>query len=543
MTQNEPGLDFLALGGSGEIGMNLNLYRCDDDWLMIDCGSTFARGDEHPGVDILVPDIAFLEQDGIRPSGILLTHAHEDHLGALPYLLDELDTPIFANRFTLEILRNKLSRAGMLGRASLIEVPIGARFSIGPFAVELLPLAHSIPDMCAALICTRYGRVLHTGDWKFDADPVIALEDPRKQLKEWGDKGVLALVGDSTNALSPQSAGSERSVVTQIEDLVQQAPGRVVVATFASNAARLQSLGEIAKRTGRHIAFAGMSFDKIISAAQNTGYLENLPRPIALDHVASVPPEKLMVIASGAQGEPNAALARMAQGTHPVPLDPGDLVILSSRTIPGNETALGAVLNDLAMMEVSVASHETAHLHVSGHPGRPDLTEMLELVRPRMVIPVHGEARHLAAHRDLAASIDGIDSLLQLNGDLIRLAPDGPRKVASVPSGRLAVDGGHLVPADGRAINERRKMASQGVVSIAVFGPVAGPLAAKVIVAGVVPPRERGQFSRQLAAAVLEVANRKADVLWEGEIAREVLAITMSKTGKSPLILIHVTTR
>ena len=385
---------FLALGGSGEIGMNVNLYGCQGKWMMVDCGITFADP-AYPGIDIILPDLDFIEeqQDGLL--GIVLTHGHEDHIGALPYLALDLGVPLYATPFTAGLIRGKLEEEGIADKVTLNVIDPGGSFDLGQFGVTFVAVSHSIPEGNALLIDTPYGRVMHTGDWKLDEAPVLGNPATAEALSAIGDKGVMALVCDSTNVFNAEASGSESSVRQGLLDVVTEAKGRVLVTTFASNAARLQTLGEVARKSGRQLCVAGRSLDRILKVAQANGYLKDFPGTVDFRGAMALPRDKILIVATGGQGEARAALARVADGTHPLSLDAGDRVVFSSKQIPGNEVAIGRIQNQLAAKGIEMITERQAHVHVSGHPGRPELAKMYNWMRPDLLVPVHGEMRHL----------------------------------------------------------------------------------------------------------------------------------------------------
>ena len=465
----EKELLFLALGGSGEIGMNVNLYGCEGKWLMVDLGMTFS-GDQYPGVDLVFADLDFIEERAGDLLGIVLTHAHEDHIGAVPYFAEELGVPIWATPFTADLVRRKLAEAGLL---DTIEVNVVGEnhgsFALGPFDVTYVPLAHSIAEGNALLIETPYGSVFHTGDWKLDEEPIIGDPTTEEELTELGDEGILALVCDSTNAFNPEPSGSEGAVYRGLMDEVKRHKGkRVLVTTFASNVARLHTLGEVAKATGRQLCVAGRSLDRIIEVAQDNGYLDDLPDPVDFDTAMSLPRGEVLIIATGGQGEPRAALARIAEENHPIELVAGDVVLFSSRQIPGNEISIGAVQNRLAERGIVMVTDRQELIHVSGHPGRPELQALYDWLRPQLLVPVHGEMRHMQEQARIGTSHGIPETVVQKNGDIVRLAPGRPERIAQVQTGRLVLDGDLIVPADGEAIAMRRRIMREGAVVVAL---------------------------------------------------------------------------
>lgn len=460
-------LIFLALGGSGEIGMNVNLYGCQGKWLMVDLGMTFG-GPEYPGIDLVFADLDFIEERRDDLVGIVLTHAHEDHIGAVPYFAEELGVPLYASPFTARLVAAKLEEAGLLDKVELNVIEDLEQFQLGPFGVRYLPLAHSIVEGHALLIETPYGRVFHTGDWKLDDEPQIGVPTTADELTAIGDEGVLALVCDSTNVFNPEPSGSEGEVYRGLIAEVKKHKGRrVLVTTFASNVARIQTLGAAAKASGRKMCVAGRSLDRIIEAAKSCGYLKDLPPLVDFDTAMSLPRGEVLIVATGGQGEPRAALSRIAEGNHALDLDEGDVVLFSSRQIPGNEMAIGRIQNLLAERGMILVTDRQSPIHVSGHPGRPELEALYRWLRPEILVPVHGEVRHMREQARLGIATGIPRAVFQKNGDLVRLAPGASGKFGEVHSGRLVLDGEMIVPADGDAIVSRRRLGYQGVVAVA----------------------------------------------------------------------------
>ncbi|WP_375398280.1 ribonuclease J [uncultured Sphingomonas sp.] len=530
---------FLALGGSGEIGMNVNLYGCQGKWLMVDMGVTFADP-AYPGIDLILPDLQFIEERRDDLVGIVLTHGHEDHIGALPYLADELGVPLYATRFTAGLIRGKLDEEGIADRVKLKVIAPGEHVALKPFGLTFVPLAHSIPEANALLIDTPHGKVFHTGDWKLDADPVLGKPSTPEQLAVIGDDGVLALVCDSTNVFNANASGSEASVLAGLTDVIAAAKGRVAVTTFASNAARLQTLGEVAKATGRRVCVAGRSLDRILGVARATGYLRDFPDPVAPDAAMAMAGRDVLVIATGGQGETRAALGRMAEGTHPIKLVDGDTVIFSSKQIPGNELAIGRIQNQLAAKGVKMVTESQAHVHVSGHPGRPELKSMYGWIRPDMLIPVHGEMRHMMEQARLGLA-EGIPAaLVQTDGDIVRLAPNGPVKIGNAPVGRLMLDGDVILPADGATMNERRRLAAHGLVAVAIALGRDGRLIGRPVIRleGVPIEQDRQPFLDEAGAAAVDaVKSGRHDIERLREDVRlAVRRVATRWTGKKPVV-------
>ncbi|MEP3051678.1 MAG: ribonuclease J [Erythrobacter sp.] len=467
----EDELLFLALGGSGEIGMNVNLYGCNGKWLMVDLGMTFS-GNEYPGLDLVFADLEFIEERSKDLLGIVLTHAHEDHIGAVPYFAHELGVPLYATPFTADLVARKLEEAELSGEVELniIDDDHG-NFGLGPFSITYLPLAHSIAEGNALLIDTPYGKIFHTGDWKLDEEPIIGSPTTEEELIAIGDEGVDILVCDSTNVFNPNPSGSEGAVHRGLmEEVAKHSGKRVMVTTFASNVARLQTLGDVARETGRKLCVAGRSLDRIIEVAQGNGYLRDFPQPVDFDTAMGLPRGEILILATGGQGEPRAALSRVADGNHPISLTSGDVVLFSSRQIPGNEISIGKVQNQLASRGITMVTDRQAMIHVSGHPGRPELEALYSWLRPEKLIPVHGEMRHMREQAKLGRERGIPSPFVQGNGDIVRLAPGDPAKLAEVRHGRLVLDGDIIAPANGDAITMRRRMSREGIM-IVVLAP------------------------------------------------------------------------
>ncbi len=507
--RDEKGLYFVPLGGSGEIGMNLNLYGYRGKWLMLDCGVTFGD-DTQPGVEVVMPDPAFIVERRDRLLGIVATHAHEDHIGAIPYLWPQLRCPIWATPFTASLLRAKLSEVGLLGQVELNVVPMSGRFTIGAFELKLITLTHSIPEPNAVALRTPVGTVLHTGDWKLDPEPLIGDVTDEAALIRVGDEGVIAMVGDSTNALKEGTSGSEAELQESLSELIGRYRGRVAVACFASNVARLQTIAQAAQAHGRDVALIGRSLWRMDKAARENGYLANVPRFLTEDEAGYVPSDRILLICTGSQGEPRAALSRIAQENHPhIVLEEGDVVIFSSRIIPGNERAIGRLHNALVRLGVEIVTEQDHFVHVSGHPARAELVRMYQMVRPHVALPVHGEARHLAAHAALAMECQVADALIIENGDVVRIDPQGATIAGQVHFGRVASDGKRLRPLDSAVLQQRKRVANQGAVVATVIVDAGGGLAAQpqislIGLAETVEAQETSTALRDKVAAVVE---------------------------------------
>jgi ribonuclease J len=539
MTPRNNELLFCALGGSGEIGMNVTLYGHAGKWLMVDCGVTFADG-AYPGIDVILPDLRFIEERIDDLVGVVITHGHEDHIGALPYLAEDLGVPLYATKFTAGLIRGKLEEERIEDRVPIKLVEAHKSFKVGPFTLELLPLAHSIPEANGLVIETPAAKVFHTGDWKLDATPVIGNPASPEQLTAIGDRGIDVLVCDSTNVFNNEASGSEASVRDGLMETVQKAKGRVLVTTFASNAARLATLGAVAKATGRTLAVTGRSLDRIIRVAKATGYLKDFPETMDVDAAVRLPRHKTLIVATGGQGEPRAALARIADGSHSVKLDAGDTVVFSSKQIPGNEVAIGRIQNQLAAAGVEMVTEKQAHVHVSGHPGRPELEKMYSWIRPKALLPVHGEMRHLMEHARFGLSKGIGQALVQTDGAIVRLAPDGPEKIGTAPVGRLVLDGDVILPSDGGTINERRRIAVNGQISVGIAVDKNGRAGGRpeVRAQGVPVEEEREAFlddAADAAAEAMKGAPRDRERLRE-DVRLAVRRVATRWTGKKPIV-------
>lgn len=467
-------LVFLPLGGTGEIGMNFNLYGYgpakDRKWLAIDLGITFPDATE-PGIDVITPDPMFIEGERDNLLGLVLTHAHEDHIGAVPHLWERLKCPLYATPFTAAMLRGKLAEHGLLNDVPLHEIPLGGDLTLGPFEMQFVTLTHSIPEPNAIAIRTPLGNVMHTGDWKIDDNPLIGDATDIATLKAFGDEGVRAIVCDSTNVLSPGRSGSEADVRKNLTALIGTLSGRVAVTTFASNLARLATIMEAAAANDRSTVLVGRSMHKITAAARETGYLKGVPLPVAEDDAGYLPPDNVLYLCTGSQGEARAALSRIADDSHRyISLSEGDTVIFSSKIIPGNELPIFELHNRLSERGIDVLTEKDHDVHVSGHPCRDELTMMYQWIRPELSIPVHGEPRHLLAHAELAEELQVPEQLVLRNGLMARIAPGPAEVIDDVPAGRLHLDGRVLVRAGEAPLRERRQMSFAGnvVVSLVV---------------------------------------------------------------------------
>ncbi|MCA1453283.1 ribonuclease J [Bradyrhizobium sp. BRP22] len=549
-------LTFAPLGGVGEIGMNLSIYglgnRHQRSWLAVDLGVSFGDEEHLPGIDLIMPDISFLEKEQQNLMGLVLTHAHEDHFGAIIDLWPKLRCKIYATQFSAALFEAKCAAERNPPNIPITVVPSGGRVDIGPFNVEFIPVAHSIPESHALAIHTEVGTVLHTGDWKLDPTPTVGAPTDEKRLRELGDAGVLALIGDSTNAVRDGRSPSEAEVSKTIAELVKGAKGRVAVTTFASNVARIKAVADAARVADREVVVVGRAMDRVVQVARETGYLDGVQNFRGPDLYGHFPPDKVLAICTGSQGEPRAALARIAKDDHPeITLNKGDCVIFSSRTIPGNEKAVGSIINDLVEQGIEIITDRDCLVHVSGHPRRDEMREMLSWVRPQIVIPVHGEALHLHEHAKLARAA-GVPKVIECrNGDLVKLGPGEPGIIAELPSGRLYKDGIILEDAKSRAVVERRRMGFAGCAFVAMAMTEQGELAEdpEVDLVGVPEKNTAGEVLDEIVFDVVvstveslpRARRRDPDAVAES-VRRAVRATVNEHWGKKPICLVHVLT-
>ncbi|MBT3306831.1 MAG: ribonuclease J [Alphaproteobacteria bacterium] len=551
MTASSDELTFLPLGGAGEIGMNLNLYgfgpKGRETWVMVDLGITFGNG-SLPGLDVLMPDPAFIEERRDQLAGLVLTHAHEDHLGAVPYLWDRLQCPIYATPFTISILKRKLGETDFADRVEIIEVPLGGRFEVGPFDMELITLTHSIPEPNAIAIRTPVGTVLHTGDWKFDPGPVIGDTPDKEALSRLGDEGVLALVCDSTNVFTPGESGSEADLLDNLSNLIGECQGRVAVACFATNVARLETIARAAAANDRDVVLAGRSLWRINDAARENGYLGDIAAFIAEEDAGHIPNDKVLIICTGSQGEPRAALSRIAAGDHRhITLGNGDTVIFSARAIPGNEAGIGTLQNRLVRGGVRVVTARDNFIHVSGHPARDELAQMYQLSRPQISVPVHGERRHLEEHASLALECQVPKAIVVENGSMVRLAPIEAGITEEVPYGRLALDGNRLVPIDGELVRGRIRALFNGsaVLSVVLYEDGGWAAEPELSTIGVLDGGEEAISEDAIDAAKKALKDLSAKERKNDDKAREAMRIAVRRTfrktlDKKPQTTVHL---
>lgn len=465
-------LVLVPLGGMGEIGMNCYAYGfgtpSDRQWILVDLGVKFGEETE-PGIDIVLPDLTFVETNRSRLIGIVLTHAHEDHLGAVPWLWQRLGKPVYCTPFAAEVLRQKLIEADLLDEVPIKVLPLSSRFKLGQFDLEFVSVTHSIPEPNALVIRTSSGTVFHSGDWKIDRAPSIPPQLDETRLKQIGEEGVRALICDSTNVLREGHSPHECDVELALDAIITNAPRRVVVTTFGSHVGRIVSVARAARRLGREIIIAGRAMRNMIDAARNIGLLKDVGEFLDEQSFGFIPPEKAVLICTGSQGEPRAVLARIADDTHAmIALDPGDTVVFSSRTIPGNEKAVSAVINKLARQGLKIITADQALVHTSGHPRRGELKEFYGWLKPSLLVPMHGEVWHLETHAEFAKAAGIAETALVLNGQMLRLAPGPSEVVAEVTAGRLHVDGKLIVPAIDGPARLRRKLSFVGVVFVSL---------------------------------------------------------------------------
>ncbi len=536
-TPDEKAIYFLPLGGCGFFGANLSLYGHDGKWLMVDCGMGFADKNEMPGVEVLLPDPTFIEKNAQNLVGLVVTHGHEDHIGAIEYLWGKFRCPIYTSAFTAELIRVKLSEYDWGHKVPINVIDIGASLDLEPFHIQCIRMAHSIPEMQALAISVKgVGTVLHTGDWKLDPDPLVGHKTDEAALKQLGDKGVLALIGDSTNAMVPGHSGSEATVKTNLFELFSEFKGRIAVTCFASNVARVKSIAEAAKQNGRHVALVGRSLWKVEGIARELGYLKGVAHFLDDEEAVTLPRHKVVFICTGSQGEDRAALAKIANDSHPVVfLEETDVVVFSSRTIPGNEKAIDGIKNRLWGSGVEVLTDRDAPVHVSGHPYRDELKQLIGWIKPQMVIPVHGEQMQLDKHAQLALECGVSQVLIPANGKVIRISPDSaPEFAGEVQSGVLAIEGKRMVAVGHEAILMRKRIMSQGTVVVTVVVDMNGELVSepKVTAMGLLDEKDEGDQG-YIDNAVMAICRRMESMakaeLRDDETLSEAIRITTRK--------------
>lgn len=547
-------LVFAPLGGVGEIGMNLALYGYGREgarkWIAVDCGITFPS-ESQPGIERILPDVRFLEEERDNLLGIVVTHAHEDHYGAIADLWPRLGAPVFATPFSAGLLRAKLAEERVNMPIPINETALGSTVELGPFRIHFVTTTHSIPEPNGLIIETQAGRVYHSGDWKIDPAPQIGGPTDIETLKALGEEGCLALVCDSTNATRDGVSPSEGDVAATLHQLIGEAPARVVVTAFASNVARLRSVALAAHAAGRRTVLIGRAMHRIVAVARDAGYLEDVPDFLTEHDFKQLPRDEVVLLATGSQGEPRAALARIAEGNHPaVSLAVGDRVIFSSRTIPGNEKPVGRIQNALVRAGMDVITDSDALVHVSGHPRRGELIQLYDWIRPQIAIPVHGEARHLAAHAKLARE-RGVGQVVTIyNGDMVRLAPGKAEIIDELPTGRLHKDGRITVREDDDALRERRRLSFNGIVIIAMTVTAKGDMVAEpqLSMLGIPEADEQGRSLPDMVYDTIDSVidsipkPRRKDPDLLGEAVRKGVRATIGEVwGKRPLCEVMVT--
>lgn len=547
-------LVFLALGGLGEVGMNCYLYGLGPQtarrWLMVDLGITFPEGENDPGVDVILPDLKFIEENARGLAGLVLTHAHEDHIGAVIELWPRIRCPIWATPFTAAMLKAKLSEFGNKLKIPITEIPLGASFRAGPFDCEFVTMAHSIPEPSGLAISTPFGRVFHTGDWKLDRAPLVGGPADERRLAALGDDGVLALVCDSTNAFRDGRSPSESEVAASIARIIKGAKRRVVVTAFSSNVARIRAVADAAHAAGRKLVVAGRAMHRVIQVAIDTGYLPEGFRYADQREFSYLAADEVVALVTGSQGEPRAALARMAEGEHPeIKLGRDDLVIFSSRTIPGNEKSIGRIQNGLARMGVEIITDTDALVHVTGHPRREELRQMYAWMKPRIAVPMHGEVRHLKEHARHAREA-GVEAVVTpYNGEMVLLAPGRPQIIDEAPVGRLFRDGRLIVPAGEGPVRERRKLAIVGVIVVSVVLSRRGEILAdpEIMLDGVPTTGGEGENIDDIALDAVEgtltsipAPRRRDPELVREAVRRSVRAAVDEIWGKKPIVKVLV---
>jgi len=547
MTSRQDELIYLPLGGLGEIGMNASLYGFGSGkkkkWILVDCGVTFGD-DSVPGIDLVLPDLSFIEERKEDLVGIIITHAHEDHIGAIAELWPRLRAPVYMTQFAADLLATR-----RLGEPGAPKVPVtvvqqGGRVDLGPFNVQFVPVSHSIPESNSLAIRTPLGMVVHTGDWKLDATPFIGNVTKEAAFRELGDEGVIAAISDSTNVMREGVSPSESDVAAALTDIIMAAPHRVAITTFASNVARISAIAQAAQACGREVVVVGRSMDRVIAVARELGYLDGIPEFRSTDAFGHLPRNKVVALLTGSQGESRAALARIAQGDHPsIALTQGDIVVFSSRLIPGNEKPVLRIVNALAEQGIDILSDRDGLVHVSGHPRRGEMKQMYDWLRPQTVIPAHGEAQHLAEHVKFAKSLGIPTSFVVRNGAMVRLAPGTPEIIDHVPAGRLLKDGEIVIHEKDKTIGDRRRLAAAGIVSIAIAiddrGEIAGDPVIDVL--GLPKNTRNNELLIDLIAdsvgrtldGLAKVKRRDSDFV-ENAVLRSVRATINNAWGKKP---------
>jgi len=543
---------FCPLGGSGEIGMNMNLYAYGKEdnqkWIIIDLGVTFAD-DSIPGIDLIMPDPGFIIDKKDDLLGIVLTHAHEDHIGAVAHIWPELRCKLYATPFTAALITEKFKEKKIDVSPYLKIVPLNSKIKLGDFEIDFVTLTHSILEPNGLSIKTPLGTILHTGDWKIDPNPLIGNQIDEEKLKKIGDQGVSAMICDSTNIFSPGRAGSESDVRDSLLRIMEKKNKRILVTSFASNVARMESIFHCAKKTGRAICLVGRSMHRIFKAAKKCGYLKGLIEPLEPREAKKVTKNKILFLATGSQGEPMGAMNRIVNGSHPdVFLEEGDCVIFSSKIIPGNEKKLYNLQNQIVRNNIEIISEENAFVHVSGHPNRDDLKDMYKWVKPKSVIPVHGEHRHMQEHANFAKEMQVPKTLLIENGDIIKLLPgDAPKVVDKAPSGRMYLDGSINVETDAKSIKDRKNLSINGYLEITLLVSNNGKIKKPIISFKGIPEKENSEhFIFEMEDEIFNICrtfsldNKNQQKNLIETIKQNCRRIVREKTGKKPFTNINI---
>lgn len=549
-------LVFIPVGGCNEIGMNVNIYHYQGEFIMVDCGAGFPS-DFTPGANMLITDLSFIKASGKKLAGLILTHAHEDHLGGVQYLLQDLDCPIYTTNFTANFLSLRLKEYDPTCQVTINKITPGHRFNIGPFAIEMLTLTHSAPEMQALMIRTDAGTILHTGDWKFDDDPIIGKESDKVLLQKYGDEGITALVCDSTNVFYSGFSGSEGNLQKSLIDIIGSASGLIITTTFASNLARLQSLIVAAKHAGRKVIFAGKSLLRMMRAAQDSGYLNDVNEQLLdIKEFSKYPREKLMIISTGCQGEPLAAVNKIVTGSHQhIKLQAKDTVIFSSKIIPGNEKRIYKLFNQLTRAQVKVITEKDNFVHVSGHPAIEELKAMYKLTRPKICIPVHGEPIHIHEHANLAKSC-GIKNVVELeNGSILQINSDSHKILGKIKVQYLAIDGNYILSANSDIFYKRRRMQENGIVIATLIFNNRNILAIEPILSfpGLLDPNPKNEHDPDYSIAtlikqelqqILSINNSSKKSIKRDKIEEVtkscIRRIIKQEVNKNPIIMVNI---
>lgn len=541
-------LVFIPLGGVTGIGQNFFLYGYKGKWLIVDCGMGFP-GEHFPGVEVLLPDPTFIAGHKKDIVGLVITHGHEDHIGAIPYLWQDLQCPIYATPFTAELIEDKLDEFGLTGRVQLEVVEQGALLELPPFEVEFIPVNHSIPEPSMLAIRTKEGTIIHTGDWKFDSAPIIGDTTNVAALKELGKQGVLALVSDSTNIFSEKEEKTERDVRESLTEIFKSAPSRIIITCFASNVGRMESIYWAAHAAGRQVCLMGRSFWRIDSAARAAGYMKDIPPFLTEEEAAEIDRNKIVYICTGSQGEPYSALSKLAS-PRPAPgqltLDSQDIVIFSSRVIPGNELAIAALQKRLLMSGCTIITDREKLVHVSGHPAQDSMKKLYDYLKPQIAIPVHGEPMYIVEHKKLAEEWGAGMSIIVEEGDVLELNDGDPEIIGEVPVGCLAVDGKKIVSLGSDVLKKRRKMIEGGTVVGTIVVDQKGQILGEPQISSFGLLDTNPEDLEKLVQLIkMHVDELPADQKQDDSLVKEAVRLTVRRFiteqfGKKPLIEIHL---